>query len=77
MPKNDLIVVAAIQKGDVIRPDYYYSGLAVTSEPELIGDLITFEARVLYSDGWKSPESIFSIYRSAPVALIERSDEAR
>ena len=77
MPKNDLIVAAAIQKGDMIRPDYYYSGLTVTSEPEFIGDSITFEARVLYSDGSKSSESVFSIHRSAPVALLERSEEAR
>ena len=78
MPKNNLIVAAAIQKGDVIRPDYYYySGLTVTSEPELIGNSISFKARVIHSDVWKSPESLFSIYRSAPVVLIERSGEAR
>ena len=77
MPKNNLIVAAAIQKGDVIRPDYYYSGLTVTSEPELSGNSISFKARVIHSDGWKSPESLFSIYRSAPVALLERSEEAR
>ena len=77
MPKNNLIVAAAIQKGDVIRPDYYYSGLTVTSEPERSGDSISFKARVIYSDGWESPESLFSIYQSAPVVLLERSEEVR
>ena len=77
MPKNNLIVAAAIQKGDVIRPDYYYSGLTVASEPERSGSSISFKARVIYSDGWESPESLFSIYRSTPVVLLERSEEVR
>ena len=77
MPKNDMIVAAAIRNGDVIRPDYYYSWLTVTSEPEPSGNSISFKARAIYSDGWQSPESVFSIHRSAPVALLERSEEAR